>query len=124
MRVIADVTAQGKSLSFARPQKMTEQPQKNKLEHTCFPQPTDSAVRVWRYLDLAKFIWLLKNKKLYLSGVASLNDPHEGSTPKFLAVYEDHQFFAIRRYQLLREFGNELGGEKFLTEIPRITEST
>ena len=101
---------------------MIEQPKQNKLEHTCFPQPTDSAERVWRYLDLAKFIWLLENQKLYLSGVASLNDSHEGSTPKFLAMYEDQQIFAIRRYQLLREFGNELGGQKFLTETPRIIE--
>lgn len=101
---------------------MIEQPRQNKLEHTCFPQPTDSAERVWRYLDLAKFIWLLQNQKLYLSAVSSLNDSHEGSTPKFLAMYEDQQFLAIRRYQLLQEFGNELGGQKFQTEIPLIIE--
>ena len=101
---------------------MAEKLQNNKLEHTCFPQPADSTVRVWRYLDLAKFIWLLENQKLYLSGVASLNDQHEGSKPKFLADYDDQQHLAITRHQLLREFGNELGEEKFRTEIPRIVE--
>lgn len=51
----------------------------------CFPQPDDPSVRVWRYLDLAKFVWLLENKKLYLSRLDLLNDPHEGSIPKFQA---------------------------------------
>lgn len=101
---------------------MAEQPQKNKLEHACFPQPTDSSVRVWRYLDLAKLIWLLENQKLYLSGVDSLNDPHEGSTPKFLAACEDQQVLAVHRYQLWREFGDDLGSKKFQAEMPRFIE--
>lgn len=105
-----------------RSQKMAEQSKENKLEHPCFPQPADGSVRVWRYLDLAKFIWLIENQKLYLSGVDSLNDPHEGSTPKFLAADFDRQLLAVRRDQLLREFGSDLGSEKFQTEMPRLIE--
>lgn len=103
---------------------MTEQPQENKLEHPCFPQPTDGSVRVWRYLDLAKFIWLLENQKLYMSRLDLLNDPHEGSTPKFLAEQWNQELFqsiaGSRQKSLLQEFGDALGNEKFLAEIPRI----
>lgn len=96
--------------------------QNNKLEHPCFPQPTDSSVRVWRYLNLAKFIWLLENQKLYLASVGSLNDPHEGSTPKSQAALEDQQVLAVQRYQLSREFGDDLGSKKFQAEMPRFIE--
>jgi len=68
-----------------------QQPQQNKLEHRCFPQPGDTSIRVWRYLDLAKFVWLLENKKLYLSRLDLLNDPHEGSTPPFVVTLRDQQ---------------------------------
>ncbi len=93
---------------------MTDQPQQpkeNKLEHPCFPQPGNTAVRVWRYLDLAKFIWLLENKKLYLSRLDLLNDPHEGTTPRLFALLRDQQ---------LREFG----GEQLVTQIPNINQQS
>lgn len=51
----------------------------DRLSHTCFPQPENSSVKVWRYMDFAKFIWLLKEKKLFLSRVDKLGDPYEGS---------------------------------------------
>jgi len=77
---------------------MDEVPIENKLKHPCFPQAAEGSVRVWRYLDLAKFIWLVENKKIYLSRLDLLNDPHEGSTPKLLAAMRD---------QHLRESGVE-----------------
>lgn len=81
-----------------------QQPQENKLEHPCFPQPGNTSVRVWRYLDLAKFIWLLENRKLYFPRLDLLSDPHEGSTPHLLA--------SLRNQQL-----RELGGEQLATYI-------
>ena len=93
------------------PLDMSDQPQENKLEHPCFPQPGDSSIRVWRYLDLAKFIWLLDNEKLYLSRLDLLNDPHEGTTPKLLAALRDQQF----RY---------LGAEQLVTQIPQINQQS
>src|ERR1022692_1387995 len=90
---------------------MTEPPQENKLEHPCFPQTQDGSIKVWRYLDLAKFIWLLENQKLYLSRLDLLNDPHEGTTHRLLAAMRDLQ---------LKEFG---GGE-LLTQIPRINQQS
>jgi hypothetical protein len=71
---------------------MTEQTPENKLTHPCFPQPQDISVRVWRYLDLAKFIWVLENQQLWLSRLDSLKDPYEGSTPMPLAVARDQLF--------------------------------
>jgi len=65
---------------------MAEQPPENKLKHRCFPQPPDTAVRVWRYMDLAKLVWTLVNRKLWLSRIDLLQDPHEGSTPRPLAL--------------------------------------
>ncbi len=54
-----------------------------RLQHSCFPQPTDTGVPVWRYMDLPKFIWLLKHRRLYMSRLDKLVDPYEGSlTPK------------------------------------------
>lgn len=70
---------------------MIERLPQNKLEHRCFPQPVDTSIRVWHYLDLAKFIWLLDNQKLHLSRLDLLNDPHEGSTPRFLASLRDQE---------------------------------
>lgn len=85
--------------------------QENKLEHPCFPQPTDDSVRVWRYLDLAKFIWLFENKKLYLSRLDLLNDPHEGTTPRLLALLRDQQL-------------RESGAEQLVAQIPNINQQS
>ena len=101
---------------------MTEPTQKNKLEHKCFPQPADGSVRTWRYLDLAKFIWLLDNQRLYLASLDSLSDPHEGSTPRVQATYEDQRLLAMHRYQLVREFGDDLGTKKFQAAMPLFIE--
>jgi hypothetical protein len=48
-------------------------------------EPPDDA-RVWRYLDLPKFIDLLNTSTLYLSRIAVLGDPFEGSYPRANAV--------------------------------------
>lgn len=90
---------------------MSEPPKENKLEHPCFPQAQDGSIKVWRYLDLAKFIWLLESQKLYLARLDLLNDPHEGTTPRLLAAMRDEQ---------LKGFG----GGNLLTQIPRINQQS
>ncbi len=74
-----------------------EDPQ-DKLNHPSFPQPEDTYTSVWRYFDLAKFVWLLENKKLYLTRLDCLSDPHEGSTPRIVAE---------SRENFIRKFGDE-----------------
>src|SRR5688500_13900142 len=52
-----------------------------------FPQPDDPSVKVCRYLNLPRFIWLLSTGCLAFARVDSLEDPFEGSVPP--AVYEE-----------------------------------
>ena len=54
--------------------------------HRSFPQPDDPSVKVWRYLDLPRFISLLSTGALAFARVDTLEDPFEGSIPP--AVYE------------------------------------
>jgi len=46
-----------------------------------FPQPDDPKVKVWRYLDLPRFIWMLATNALTFARVDTLDDPFEGSVP-------------------------------------------
>ena len=50
-----------------------------RLRHPCFAQPKSAAAKVWRYMDLPKFIWLLRHSQLYMSRLDRLGDPYEGS---------------------------------------------
>ena len=54
----------------------------SRLLHPCFPQPNDREVKVWRYMDLSKFLWLISQKKLYLSRLDQLEDEYEGSSTR------------------------------------------
>ncbi len=68
-----------------------------RLQHGTFRQPADSAIKVWRYMDLPKFIWLLTQQKLALPRLDTLADPHEGAlTGKTVAWIERY----IQEHQL------------------------
>ncbi len=54
----------------------------SRLHHPSFPQPPDADVNVWRYMDLAKLLWSLKKRRLYLCRLDLLGDPLEGSLPR------------------------------------------
>ena len=100
---------------------MTEQPQQNKLEHPCFPQPADGSVRVWRYLDLTKFIWLLENQKLYMSPWIYWMTRMKALRKISCRTVESGAFSVFagaRKQSLLQEFGDELGNENFLQQSP------
>jgi len=51
------------------------------IQHPAFPQPIDLKVKLWRYLDIEKFEWLLENKRLFMPTAEDLGDPLEGSQP-------------------------------------------
>jgi hypothetical protein len=38
-------------------------------------------LKIWRYIDLAKFVWMLATCKLYFPCLAELEDPYEGWLP-------------------------------------------
>ena len=50
--------------------------------HPAFLQPADSAAKIWRYLDLAKYISLLKNRTLHFTRLDQFSDPFEGTITK------------------------------------------
>lgn len=50
--------------------------------HECFLQPADPNVRIWRYMDFAKYVALLKDKALYFARLDTVGDPFEGSLSK------------------------------------------
>ena len=39
--------------------------------------PTEENLKLWRYISFARFVWLLQNKKLWLSRADLLGDPWE-----------------------------------------------
>lgn len=51
------------------------------VEHPAFPQPRNINVRIWRYIDMAKFQSLVTTKRLYMARADTLGDDFEGSTP-------------------------------------------
>lgn len=51
-----------------------------------FEVPPD-ATRIWRYMDVGRFLALLENKALYFAGRQELEDPWEGEHPAALKEY-------------------------------------
>lgn len=59
-------------------------------EHPSFIPPKDENVKIWRYMDIPKFLSLLEKEALYFSRTDKLGDPFEGSYSKqALAVRND-----------------------------------
>jgi hypothetical protein len=50
--------------------------------HPAFPQPDDTSITIWRYMNFDKFEWLVNNRRLYMSSAALLSDPREGTNPE------------------------------------------
>jgi hypothetical protein len=60
---------------------------------TSRPAPTDAAAeKVWRYMSLARFVWLLQKRQLWLSRADLLGDPWE------IALDGDQLEFVISRH--------------------------
>ena len=50
-------------------------------KHPSFKEPENPEARIWRYLNLAKFLSLLEAEALYFCRIDLLGDPFEGSRP-------------------------------------------
>jgi hypothetical protein len=50
--------------------------------HSEFPQPKDTSVLAWRYMDLAKLLSLIVKRELYLRRLDLLPDKFEGTFPR------------------------------------------
>jgi hypothetical protein len=51
-------------------------------EHPVFKKPDNENVKVWRYMDFAKFVSLLERKALFFTRIDRLEDKFEGSFSK------------------------------------------
>jgi hypothetical protein len=67
--------------------------------HPAFEDPKDPSLKLWRYLDLSRFLSLLDSTCLYFCRASEFrtNDPFEGSFPKLEYEY----------------WGKKLWGKKF-----------
>jgi hypothetical protein len=52
------------------------------VDHPAFSQPPDFSSKIWRYMDFAKFVFLLDTSNLYLARLDQLADQFEGSLSK------------------------------------------
>lgn len=50
--------------------------------HPAFPQPNDTALSLWRYMDFDKFEWMANSSRLFMPSADRLGDPFEGTTPR------------------------------------------
>lgn len=50
--------------------------------HECFERPADPDASIWRYMDLAKFVSILKEQAIFFARADKLGDPFEGSVTK------------------------------------------
>lgn len=48
-------------------------------EHPSFTSPTDPNIKLWRYMDLAKFLGLLEDEALFFATAANMSDKFEGA---------------------------------------------
>jgi hypothetical protein len=57
--------------------------------HPSFPAPTNRNIRIWRYMDLTKFVWMLQRQALFFARADILGDPYEGHYTRYTALAED-----------------------------------
>ena len=50
-------------------------------KHSIFNLPKDENTKIWKYLDLTKFLSLIENEALYFCRSDMLDDPFEGTVP-------------------------------------------
>jgi hypothetical protein len=51
-------------------------------QHESFKVPSNKDIKIWRYMDLAKYLAILQRRSLFFPRATLLGDPFEGSSPK------------------------------------------
>jgi hypothetical protein len=73
--------------------------------HSCFPQPIDAQIKLWRYMPLTKLVSMLDTRSLHFARADTLSDTFEGSgsrataliDPRY-AIYDERQRNALLRF--------------------------
>lgn len=50
------------------------------VQHPSFKAPTNKDIRIWRYMDLAKYLAILQRRSIFFPRATLLGDPFEGSS--------------------------------------------
>lgn len=58
-------------------------------DHPFFERPTDLDCKIWRYLDIVKFLDLLNTSTLYFARADQFNDLHEGAITRVSREHRD-----------------------------------
>ena len=72
----------------------------------------DRDTTIWRYMDLAKFLDLVENRRLFFANGATLSDKYEGSVPE--AIFESKRKELEQRGLAGRDLEDELARYRFL----------
>ncbi|MBX9635630.1 MAG: hypothetical protein K2X44_11670 [Magnetospirillum sp.] len=59
-------------------------------QNDCFPQPTNIDIKLWRYMDLSKFMHILQTRSLFFSRASQLGDPFEGAAAGQNVAWRQH----------------------------------
>jgi hypothetical protein len=51
-------------------------------QHPAFKIPTNQDIKIWRYMDFAKYVAILQRRSLFFPRASLLGDPFEGSSTK------------------------------------------
>lgn len=74
--------------------------------------PTKRDIKIWRYMDMAKFISMLVTESLWFSSAAKFDDPFEGSHSKmYVALMEKLKQTEMRKK----------GNIEFAKQLPKYT---
>jgi hypothetical protein len=79
-------------------------------EHRCFQPPSESIATIWRYMDLAKLVFMLQTKSLHFTRLDCFDDRFEGALPKRYVesvrqARDEHRTKNPELWKTLEEFG-------------------
>ena len=65
-------------------------------KHPSFKHPSNPDIKIWRYMDFSKFVFLVLDRSLYFSAADRLGDPFEGSTTR--PQYQFREYVLANRH--------------------------
>jgi hypothetical protein len=91
-------------------------------DHPTFEKPKHLDVKIWRYMSLAKFVWMLQKKALYFSRSDLMGDPFEGHYSRITAMSEDAFVAAQMTDPIFAEMGKEIHRRNFRQIISNVSQ--
>jgi hypothetical protein len=88
-------------------------------EHPFYKSPENEDAKIWRYIDIPKFFWLIERKSLYFSRCDLLGDPFEGSLPSTPGQIVFTPLIRKRAAELLKVEENDISSVPSIHDIWR-----